>query len=122
MNNLTSLLAAATLAACGLSTTVRADSILEPRSMTVHFGDLDTNSTYGAAVLYRRIKFAAETVCGDPGSVRAMRLLASYRTCVHAAIADAVAKVNRPTVTEYAVARGVAPGAPNRTKIALNER
>jgi UrcA family protein len=123
MNNLTTLLAATAVAACGLSTTVRADSILEPRSVTVRFADLDTNNAQGAAALYRRIRFAAESVCGDLGSVRAVSLLARYRACVHATIADAVARVNRPTVTEYAVARGVAPAdAPNKTKIARNDR
>ena len=119
MKSLTTL---AAIAACGLCTSVWADTILEPRSVTVHFEDLDTNNAHGAAVLYRRIKAAAEDVCGNLTSTRSLTLLARYSSCVEGAISGAVAKVNRPLLTDYAVARGAAPvGAPIKMKVASND-
>src|SRR5580700_9423640 len=34
--------------------------------ITVHFGDLNIDQPKGAVVLYRRIRHAAERVCGEP--------------------------------------------------------
>ena len=118
MKSLTTL---AAIAACGLCTSVWADSILEPRSVTVHFEDLDINSTPGAAVLYKRIRSAAAFVCNDLGTSRSLAYLARYKTCVHGAVGGAVARVNRPAVTEYAVARGTVPAdLPIRGKFVRN--
>ena len=52
MKNLTTL-AATILASWGVCTSVWADTLLEPRSVTVHFEDLDINSTPGVATLYK---------------------------------------------------------------------
>jgi UrcA family protein len=94
-----------------------------PRSVTVHFEDLNINNARGAARLYRRIEFAAQDVCG--GNLASQRLLvlsSRYATCVRDAIAGAVARVNRPAVTEYAVARGIVPAqAPTKVKFASND-
>jgi UrcA family protein len=103
------ILAATTLAAYGSCPSAWADSNLEPHSITVHYEDLNANSPRGAAMLYTRIKIAAETVCGDLGSSRSLVLLSRYAVCVHGAIGAAVAFVNSPTVTEYAAARGIVP-------------
>lgn len=103
------ILAATALGACAAGTSAWADSNLEPRSITVHYGDLNTNTRSGAAMLYLRIRIAAETVCGDQGSARSLVLLSRYAGCVHGAIGAAVAYVNRPEVTEYAAARGIVP-------------
>jgi UrcA family protein len=79
-----------------------------PRSVTVHFEDLNINTTAGAARLYQRIKYAAEDVCGGTSVPQRQLVLASlYATCVREAIAAAVARVNHPAVTQYA-------GAPAR--------
>jgi len=98
------LILAATLAAC-LSTFASAQSV-NPPTVTVHFEDLDSASTAGAAALYHRIRGAAETVCRalDPG--RSLELLPAYANCVHVAVSDAIAKVNRPALTAYAAAHG----------------
>lgn len=107
------------LAIGGLSTIARADSLLEPRSVLVRFEDLDTNSTRGAELLYNRIKLAAETVCSDLAPQRSLALSARYTSCVRAALGDAITQVNRPLVTDYAVARGVVPSeAPIKVKVA----
>ena len=122
MKSLTTLAAAAALAASVLCTSAWADSILESRSVTVHYDDLNTNSRRGAAMLYQRIKAAAESVCGDLGSTRSLAMLSRYSSCVHGAISGAVARVNRPAVTEYAAARGVVPAdAPIKAKFARND-
>ena len=118
MKSLTTL---AAIAACGLCTSVWADTILEPRSVTVHFEDLDINSAPGAATLYNRIRAAAAFVCNDLGSSRSLVYLGRYKTCVHGAVSVAVARINRPAMTEYAVARGVVPPAmPIKGKFARN--
>jgi UrcA family protein len=107
-----------TLVTAGLATTASADS-LEPRSITVHFEDLDTNNAHGAAVLYSRIKYAAEEVCGDLARTRSLALLSSYSRCVHTAMGSAIGQVNRPTLTEYAMARRPpSAAAPIKVKVA----
>jgi UrcA family protein len=107
------------LAIGGLSTMARADSLLEPRSVLVHFEDLDATSTRGAELLYNRIKLAAETVCSDLTPQRSLALSARYASCVQDALGEAIMKINRPLVTEYAMARGVVPSeAPIKVKVA----
>jgi UrcA family protein len=109
MKNLTTLVAVATVAT-SIFTIAQADTISVPRSETVKFADLDTSNVQGAAVLYQRIKYAAKSVCRDlePGRVLALRRL--YADCMHVALSNAVAEVNRPAVTAYAAAHGVVPG------------
>jgi UrcA family protein len=124
MQNLNTLfavtaLASGALAAGSVSTVARAESITAPPSITVFYGDLDINNVRGAARLYQRISFAAETVCRDLGRGRQLTLLSRYKSCVRSAINDAVAYVNRSALTEYAASRGVGPaGAPIKMKVA----
>jgi UrcA family protein len=116
------ILATAVVAAGGLSPAARADASLRPRSVTVRYGDLNTNSTAGATVLYQRIKTAAETVCSDMGPSRSLSLLSRYSGCVSGAIRAAVAQVNSPAVSEYAATRGIVPARiPNKVKFARND-
>ena len=113
-------LTAGALAAGSLTTIARAASTTEPPSMTVFYGDLDINTIRGAAVLYQRISFAAETVCRDLGRGRQLTLLSRYKSCLRSAIGDAVTYVNHSALTEYAASRGVAPaGTPIKMKVAL---
>jgi UrcA family protein len=108
MKNLTTLVAVATVAT-SIFTLARADTTSDPRSETVQFADLDTSSVPGAAVLYQRIKHAAENVCRDREPGRSLALMPLYHNCVHVALGNAVAEINRPAVTAYAAARGVLP-------------
>ena len=125
MKNLNTLLVitaltAGALAAASPGTIARAASNNTPPSVTVFYGDLDLNNVLGAAVLYKRISFAAETVCRDLGRGRQLALMTRYKSCLHSAIGDAVARVNRTAVTEYAASRGVVPAdAPIKMKLAL---
>jgi len=64
----------------------------------VRFKDLNLSSTEGAAVLYERIKRAAQEVCGtwdnyDPSRLHLMQ------TCINDAVSRAVAQVDRPMLT-----------------------
>ena len=111
-----------TLATTGLTAVARAHPLPEPRSVTVRFEDLNTNNTHSAGILYRRIKTAAEDVCGDLAPGRSLALVARYANCVQGAIGMAVAKVNWPRLTEYAMARGATPAdAPIKVKVARND-
>jgi|SRR5580692_1137504 UrcA family protein len=75
---------------------------------TVHYADLNLNTQAGAAVLYKRIRNAAEQVCGDVGS-RDLAQAAAARACVDRAIFASVHTVNNPQLTsEYNARSGAA--------------
>ena len=69
--------------------------------ITIHFGDLNIDQTAGAAVLYRRIRNAAERVCGEPQLPGSHVVSPSWRRCVAQAIDGAVVAVDRPALTVY---------------------
>ena len=122
MKSLKALIPATALATLYSCAPVWADTLQEPRSVTVHFEDLNINNARGAAVLYQRIRYAAQDVCGNLPQQRSLAIASRYATCVREAIAGAVARVNRPAVTEYAVARGIVPAqAPIKVKLAGND-
>ena len=68
---------------------------------TVHFADLDVNHAAGAAVLYGRIRYAAQEVCGDPHLPGSHMISRSWQSCVADAVNRAVVAVDRPAVTAY---------------------
>jgi UrcA family protein len=75
---------------------------------TVHYADLNLNTQAGAAVLYKRIRNAAEQVCGDVGS-RELAQAAAAKACVNRAIVASVHTVNNPQLTsEYNIRNGAA--------------
>lgn len=68
------------------------------RKEVVRFPDLDLSRVEGVTKLYGRIAHAARDVC-DP--LWTQWRIPEYRTCVDQAIANAVATVNRPLLTQY---------------------
>ncbi len=70
------------------------------RSVTVRFhsGDLDTPQ--GVAGLYRRIRGAAQAVCGQPDDALSLYGLI-WNQCVDQAIAGAVASVHSESLSAY---------------------
>jgi UrcA family protein len=65
---------------------------------TVSFADLDLSKPAGAQALYDRIKKAASSVCGELEDEQfEHRML--FRECYDQAVANAVAKANRPMLT-----------------------
>ena len=69
-------------------------------SRVVRFADLDLSHSQGVAVLYQRLKGAAETVCG-PRDDRDLKRYMKLKACVQIAMATAVAKVDQPALTAY---------------------
>lgn len=69
-------------------------------SVIVHFADLDLTHGEGVAVLYRRLKGAAETVCA-PDDGRDLGSQMRYKACWQTALGAAVSKVDKPALTAY---------------------
>jgi len=105
MNIITSraqLLTRAGIAAITLSTCLVAYSAsAEPnvKAQTVSFADLDLSKAAGAQTLYKRIKAAARNVCGPSDNYTFVTPSAAFRKCYDKAIADAVAQIDRPSLT-----------------------
>jgi UrcA family protein len=100
--------AAALLLACGLvASNAHAN---DARSETVKFADLNLGSAEGVAALYGRIHSAAKRVCEQPAGE-----LAAVRGCVTKTEAEAVGKVNVPSLTAFYQAKN---GTPSKTIIA----
>jgi UrcA family protein len=66
----------------------------------VRYADVDLSRIDGAMTVYRRIRQAANAVCESLDS-RVLGLVEKHRACVNQAIADAVASVNRPLLSQY---------------------
>jgi UrcA family protein len=107
MKNLTTFIAVASFA-LSICTIARADSVYPVRSEIVKFADLNTAHVEGAAVLYQRLSGAAKRVCRDLDSDSSLEMKLAYANCVHAALSNAITGVDRPAVTAYAAARGIA--------------
>jgi UrcA family protein len=88
------------LSALVLSAATTSNAADEPfvPTVTVKYGDLDVATSQGAAILYRRIQFAADNVCW-----RMYDSDAAFKqhkdSCLQKVIAKAVGQVNRPMLT-----------------------
>jgi UrcA family protein len=71
------------------------------RRITVHFDDLNLEQPRGLAALYRRVRLAAEQVCGEPQRPGEAIISADWRACVAQAVERAVVAVDRPALTAY---------------------
>ena len=76
-----------------------------PKSLTVHFADLDLSKDAGAARLFNRIKGAALRVCSGHSGGTTLRDKQQHAACVEFALLNAVARVDRPELTEYVARR-----------------
>ena len=70
-----------------------------PPSVTVSYSDVAFGNTDGAAHVYRKLKNAARKVCGVSNGTKTLELHLAAQDCYEAALADAVRKVDRPTLT-----------------------
>jgi UrcA family protein len=100
--NFTKQIAMATVAAiCLASATGAYAGEVNAPTRTVHYSDLNLNTQAGAAVLYKRIRTAAEEVCGDVNS-RRLDEAAVAKACVDHAVYGSVQSVNNVKLTnEY---------------------
>ncbi len=69
----------------------------EQRSMTVRYGDLNLSSRQGIDTLHRRIRWAAEIVCGGSDELRDPIRAVHYHACVSDATNRALEKVQLTT-------------------------
>jgi UrcA family protein len=88
------------IATLGLISLAHAAPVPDAPQMTVHFADLDLTKVDGAAVLYKRLRAAAETVCG-PREDRDPAKAAAFKKCVQSALASAVMRVDRAELAAY---------------------
>jgi UrcA family protein len=91
--------------ASNFSAVAAADTSSEPISLTVKFADLNLSSPAGALALYDRIRSAAVSAC----SYYWFAHDADQARCEHDAIANAVAKINRPALLAVYNAKNKAP-------------
>lgn len=95
------LLPVAALALCG----VAAASSRYVESVVVRYGDLNLDSNAGVAKLHKRIRVAAESVCGNLNS-RVMGLRDAYEACVHEAVTNSVAAVGNSNLSNFHERKG----------------
>ena len=86
-------------------------------SITVQFGDLDLSRQAGIAKLYLRIKGAAQRVC-DQQANEQLVAKQTYSVCVKHAVANAVARVDHPMLSDYFTQRGGKPAKTAPTSVA----
>jgi UrcA family protein len=79
----------------------------EAYSVTVKFADLDLNRQAGIAKLYVRIQGAARRVCVEQASDQLAN--PTYRACVKRAVSTAVARIDRPMLSDYVAKLGGNP-------------
>jgi UrcA family protein len=75
-------------------------STKESLKYVVRFADLNISNIEGAKALYGRLHYAAKVVCKPLEGAGAWGS-AQYETCMKKAVADAVADVNRPLLSQY---------------------
>ena len=86
-------------------------------SVTVQFADLNLDREPGIAKLYLRIKGAARHVCYQQAEEQP-EATQSYPACVKQAVATAVARINRPLLTDYVAQLGSKPAKPALASVA----
>ena len=73
----------------------------ETHSLVVHFADLNLDRTQDVATLYKRISVAADRACGPSTLTGSFYKTADYESCYTDAVAQAVARIDQPSVTGY---------------------
>lgn len=71
----------------------------EVRQEKVSYADLNLHSTAGAWAVLRRVRAAAKRVCAPRPADADLDQLADYKTCLHDAVANAVAELGNPRVS-----------------------
>jgi len=76
-----------------------------PKTLTVQFADLDLSKDAGLATLFDRLKGAATRVCSGHSGGTTLRDKQQYAACVDFALSNALARVDRPELTDYVTSR-----------------
>jgi UrcA family protein len=112
--NLRGLIAAAIFSALASSFTAvaaAADST-DVRRIVVKYADLNLSNSQGAAVLYGRIRRAADSVCSLSTGSDYEATNTGVSACIHKAIADAVTAVNQPALFAVYNTKNRSPSPP----------
>lgn len=88
----------------------------DAHSVTVQFADLDLDRRAGIAKLHFRIQNAARRVCDAHAGDR-LTAKTTYALCVDRAVATAVARIDRPALTDYVAKRAGKPAADSRVAV-----
>ena len=96
----TSTFLAAVLAVVVSSLATADNAIVNVKTETVNYSDLRLTSKVGVAVLYGRLRGAAERACA-PLAGEQLSAKSKYRSCYDDALAKAVVAVNHPGLSEY---------------------
>lgn len=70
-----------------------------PPSISVSYSDVSFATTAGAAKVYGKLKAAARQVCGVTDGLKDLAVIAAAHDCYRNALADAVRRIDRPTLT-----------------------
>jgi UrcA family protein len=92
-----------------------ADSRVMVKTELVRYDDIRLISTVGAAVLYGRLRSAADRTCGGPADSLPLAQKQRYKACMDEALANAVADVNHPVLTKFYETKRNAPATPGTT-------
>ena len=101
------------IVAIAASPLAMADALVNVKTETVRYDDVRLISTVGAAVLYGRLRNAADRVCGGPVDGQQIAAQKRYRTCVDDAMSTAVSEVNNPLLSQYFESKRRAAPAPD---------
>jgi UrcA family protein len=73
---------------------------------TVQYADLNLDRPQGATTLHKRLSRAAKSVCAPLRGRGDLERTRQHRGCISEALANAVAQVNQPLLTEHHRSRG----------------
>lgn len=86
-------------------------------TVIVQFADLNLERPEGIAALFARIKTAAKRVCDSRNGER-LAQKDQYAACIELAISTAVARVDRPGLSDYVAAKAPVSRKPANEKVA----
>ena len=93
--------AAAVSLACAAAYADSPSAVEFQHAATVRFTDLNLDRARDVAALYGRIELAADRLCGPKSLTGHYYKAADYESCTADAMADAVARINRESLTAY---------------------
>ncbi len=73
----------------------------DPLKYYVRYADLNLSNMEGVTALYARLRHAAQEVCGPDVDNRELVRVQKYGACLDQAVAQAVAKIDRPLLSQY---------------------
>jgi UrcA family protein len=92
-----------------------ADLPVATHSSMVRYDDLNLDRTRDVARLYYRITLAADRLCGPRSLTGSYYKSAIYQSCYTDTVAQAIARIDSPSVTSYYLKRRGGPASLNAT-------